>query len=284
MALREEGGVGPKMFQALIWAFGSPENVYDATIEQLADLPRMSTERAEKILSSRHVVTSMSERIERLVEENISVTTFLDDDYPHRLREIDDPPPLLYYRGHLPDPDQKSICIVGTTEATTEGIEAAVGISRALCDTGCTIISGLARGIDTAAHIGAIRSNCATHAVLGSGFYSIYPGENRALASQIQEKGSLISEYAPTEKVNVGRLLARNRIIVGLSDAAVVVQLSRDSSGARSATEACDRQGKLAFYLVSAALQKTSAEPPHNVIPFQTLADIETILNSTFRS
>lgn len=284
MALRESGAVGPKMFQAILHVFGSPENVYGAAIDELAELPRVSRERAVQILSSQDVIPLMSERLERLEEEEIHIVTFLDDNYPTKLRSMDDPPPVLYYRGVLPDSDQKSIAIVGTTAASSDGIAAAVDISGAIVGKGYSVISGLARGIDSAAHIGAIKQGGTTHAVIGSGFYNIYPEENQQLAEQISEKGALLSEYPPDTRVNTGRLIARNRIVVGLADSAVVVELSPDSSGSLSAAEACNKQGKLLFYLLGGKEKERGINVPHNAIPFETLDDVETILKNSIGS
>ena len=284
MALREAGGVGPKMFQAILTVFGSPENIYGAAIDELIELPRVSEEWAVKILSSQDVIPMMSERIERLTEEGIHIATFLDDDYPSRLRSLDDPPPILYYRGTLPGPSQKSISIVGTTGASSEGIEAAVDISAMVSKMGFAVVSGLARGIDVSAHLGALKTDGVTHAVIGSGHYNIYPEENSLVAEQLLEKGSLMTEYPPDTTVNTGRLIARNRIVVGLSDSTIVVELSPKSSGSLAAAEACDRQGKLLFYLVKGDEEERGVSVPPNAIPFETLDAIETILENSIGS
>lgn len=278
MALRETGGVGPKMFQAILTVFGSPENIYGAPIDELMDLPRVSEERALKILMSQEVIPMMSERIERLTEEDIYITTFVDDNYPTKLRSLGDPPPILYYRGVLPDPSQKSISIVGTTGATSAGIEAAVDIATMVSKMGFAVVSGLARGIDAAAHLGALKNDGITHAVMGSGLYYVYPEENLAVAKQLSEKGSLMSEYPPDTTVNTGRLIARNRVVVGLSDSTIIVELSPKSSGSLAAAEACDRQGKLLFYLLKGDEEERGISAPPNAIPFETIDAIETIL------
>ncbi len=284
LALRESGGVGPKLFQTILSVFGSPENVYAATFEQLTDLPRLSEEHAEQILGSQHSITFMGERIERLSEEGISVVTFLDDEYPSRLRSMDDPPPVLYYKGHFPNPDQKSIAVVGRTDASAEAIEATVDIAAFLVKKGCSIVSGLARGIDTAAHVGAIKNEGISHAVVASGFYEIYPPENKALAEQLLEKGSLMCEYPPDTGINTGRLLGRNRIIVGLSDSVIVGELSPDSSGTFSAAESAETQGKLLFYLLKGDESKRGVTVPQNAIPFDTIDDLTTILETSIGS
>jgi len=284
MALREVGAVGPKMFQAILAVFGSPENVYGASIDELIELPRISEERAVKILSSQEVIPMMSERIERLTEEDIHVTIFLDDSYPAKLRNLDSPPPILYYRGILPDPSQRSVGIVGTTEATSEGIAAAVDISTMVSKLGCSVVSGLARGIDAAAHVAALKNGSVTHAVIGSGLYNVYPEENSQIAEQLSENGALMTEYPPDTTVNTGRLIARNRIVVGLSDSIIVAELSPKSSGSLAAAEACDRQGKLLFYLLKGDEEERGISIPHSAIPFDSLDAIEMILENSIGS
>ncbi len=284
MALREVGTVGPKMFQNILAAFGSPENVYDAGIDDLIELPRVSEEQAVRILSSQNVIPMMAERIERLESEGTHVTTFLRDDYPEGLRALDDPPPVIYYRGILPDHSRKSISIIGTTDATSEGIAATVDIAAKISRMGFSIVSDLARGIDAAAHIGALKNDGITHAVIGSGFYNVYLEENSAIAEQLCEKGALMTEYPPDTTVNTGRLIARSRIVVGLSESTIVAELQPESSGSLSAAEACDRQGKLLFYLLKGDEKKRGIDIPRNAIPFETLDDIETILENSVGS
>jgi len=284
MALREPGGVGPKMFQTILAVFGPPENVYGASADELIDLPQVSIERAEKILSSQHSVQLMSERIERLSEEGVGVVTYLDDEYPGKLRCMDDPPPVLYFKGTLPDESRGSVCVIGTTTASPEGIEAAVNISEVLVRHDFAVISGLARGIDASAHVGAIKHEGETHAVLGCGLFNIYPEENTSLADQITDRGSILTEFPPDTQVSPGLLISRNRIIVGLSDSAIVVELSPDSPGVQSAAEACEMQGKPLFYLLRGDEDAREIKVPHNAIPFEALEDVETILKSSIGS
>jgi len=284
MALREAGGVGPKMFQMLLSAYGSPENVYGIDISSLTDLPRVSEEKAEQILASQDMIQMMSERIERIRDDSIDVTTFVDDDYPAKLRMLDAPPPILYYRGRLPDPNQPAIGMIGATDATANGINATVQIATDLASRGVAVISGLARGIDASAHLGAIKGDGHTFAVLGSGLYNVYPEENEMLAKQISKDGCVITEYPPDTTVSTGRLLARNRIVVGLSDSVIITELAPESSGCRSAAEACDDQGKLLFYLLKGDEEKRGINVPNNVIPFQTIEDVQTILETSTRS
>ncbi len=284
MALREAGGVGPKMFQMLLATCGSPENVYDADFEVLADLPRVSEEKASQILASQDMIQLMSERIERIAEDGINVTTFIDDDYPARLRKIDAPPPVLYCRGKLPDPERRAVAIIGTTDATAEGINATVQIAGELAERKVSVVSGLARGIDASAHVSALEKGGLTYAVLGSGLYNVYPEESELVAVQISKDGCVISEYPPDTTVSTGRLLARNRIVVGMSDSVIIAELSPDSSGCRSAAEACDDQGKLLFYLLKGDEKKRGIEVPSNAFPFQTFEDVKTILETSTRS
>jgi DNA processing protein len=171
------------------------------------------------------------------------VSTILDDNYPELLKQTDDPPPLLYYRGEFPlDHVRVGIGLIGTTEATQAGIARAVSLGKEIVERGGIVVSGLARGIDAAAHLGAITGKGKTYAVLGSGFDHIYPEDNCALAENIVQNGALISEYPPSVRVSAGQLLARNRIVVGLSQAVILVEEASDSGansdGAKRALDA----------------------------------------------
>jgi DNA processing protein len=243
IALREHGRVGPKGFQQLLLRFGSPDKILSATAEEIASLPRMSKEKAETILAAEEHLGEADRLLEYLQANNIGVATILDEDYPQLLRQTDDPPPLLYYRGEFQlNNDKVGIALIGTTEASQTGIARAVALGKAIAERGGIVVSGLARGIDAAAHLGALAGQGQTYAVLGCGFDHIYPEDNHALAENMVHNGALISEYPPSIRVSPGQLLARNRIVVGLSQAVILVEEAADSgansNGAKRALEA----------------------------------------------
>lgn len=236
IALREFGKVGPKGFQLLLLRFGSPDKVFSASVEEISSLPRVSREKAETILAAEEKLSEVDQMLEYLEANEIQVTTLLDENYPELLKQIDDPPPLLYFKGEFPNAKStNTVAIVGTTKATQPGIARAVALGKGIVSQGGIVVSGLATGIDAASHLGALANNGKTYAVLGSGFDNIYPTDNLSLAQDICQHGALISEYAPKVPVNVGQLMARNRIVVGLSQAVILVEESPDSNGSADA-------------------------------------------------
>lgn len=277
IALREVAKVGPKGFQQLLLAFGSPENVYQATSEQISKLPRMSPEKAEQIIKSQEKFDEIEAQIAYLEEEGIGIKTILEDDFPQILREINDPPPLVYYKGQFPLPEGLFVAVVGTHNATYEGIKDATDIGKELANKGAVVVSGLARGIDTGAHLGALAKQGKTYAVLGSGLNKIYPEENLSLAAEISNNGALLTEYPLNAPVNVGQLMARNRIVVGLSQTVIVVETEDDASGTMDAANKAVEQGKPLFVViredkVSEELAKIGA------IPIKGAQDLELVL------
>ncbi|UCG10954.1 MAG: DNA-processing protein DprA [Deltaproteobacteria bacterium] len=250
VALREKARVGPKTFQQLLLSFGSPENVYQASVEELSSLPRISPEKAKEILESEELLPEIQEHLLYLEQRGIGVSTILDDDYPPMLKQISDPPPLLYFKGEFPVPAQAFVAVIGTHRGyTTPGIELAVQVGKDLAQRNVLVVSGLAEGIDAAAHLGALSGGGKTYAVLGTGLDKTFPADNVALASQVSESGALISEYDLGVAAKAGQLIARNRIVVGLSQAVVVVEMDEESPGTMDAASLAIKQGKPLFVM-----------------------------------
>lgn len=164
-------------------------------------------------------------------EQNIRVVTWDDDLYPANLRRINSPPPVLYYRGSLAQTDNAAVAMVGSRRASPQAIQVARKLAYALAQQGITIVSGLAVGIDTAAHQGALAGGGRTLAVLGCGADIIYPRSNKNLAQQIIEQGALLSQFQPRVPPRAGHFPIRNRTMVGLTLGTVVVE-ARKNSGA----------------------------------------------------
>jgi len=167
----------------------------------------------------------------RLMKLGIRALTLLDDEYPALLKQVADPPPVLFVRGQLKNEDEQSVALVGTRRATSYGQAVAQRLARDLAAAGVTVVSGLAKGVDTQAHRAAVDAGGRTMAVLGNGLDQVYPPENAALARQIVERdaGALVSEFAPGVPPDAVNFPRRNRIISGLSMATVIVE-----AGARS--------------------------------------------------
>jgi DNA processing protein len=247
MALKEYGQIGPKTFQQLLMVYGHPENIFEHSAEDIASMTSINLERAEKIINSRDLIDDAREACDHLQSLNIDVICYLDDAYPGRLRGIDDPPIVIYARGDTDSLQGGGVAIVGTTQADQDGIRASVDFARGLTDQGQTIISGLALGIDSAAHLGCLKNGGKTIAVLGCGQMNIYPEENQPMAKLITESGVVISEYDIHAEAIPGRLISRNRLIAGLADVVLIAQLGQQRKGELHTAQAAIDQGKPVF-------------------------------------
>jgi DNA processing protein len=228
IALALTVGIGPKTFSNLMDAFGAPRDVFRASHEELRDVRRITDEIAHQIRNTDF--DRIENELYSLSEEGIAVLTLADDDYPQWLRQLADAPPVLFVRGACDEADQRAVAIVGTREPSARGTRLAAELAGRLWERGFTIVSGLARGIDTAAHRGALDAGGRTIAVLGSGIRVIHPRENISLADEIQNgHGAVVSELHPGAPPSGPNLMARDRIISGLARAVIVVEATKAS-------------------------------------------------------
>ena len=222
-------GLGNQLRLALLQHFGSPEDVYFADEGRylLAGADREQAARlADKRLTEADRILGLCDRL------RIRIVTLQDADYPDRLRNIFDPPCLLYARGRMPRFDEElAVAMVGTRTCTPYGIRAAEELGYGLAKGGALVVSGLARGIDTASIRGALRAGGVTAAVLGGGVDVVYPRENRNFFEDVAAAGVLLSEYPPGTEPKPGYFPIRNRILSGLCAAALVVE-APERSGA----------------------------------------------------
>ncbi len=279
IALREKAKIGPKAFQQLLVTFGSPENVYKATREELLSLPRMTSKKVEEIYESEDFLTEIREHILYLEGLEIGISTILDENYPQSLKKIDDPPPLLYFKGEFPIDNHLFVAVIGTHHATLDGIEQSVQMGKALAKRKVVVVSGLARGIDSAAHVGAIKEGGKTYAVFGAGLNHVYPSENVSLAEDISKNGALITEYDLNVPVKVGRLMARNRIVVGLSQAVIIVEMNEGSPGTMEAVDIAIKQGKPLFAVKKENSQKVEELIQEGAVAIEGVDDLDLVLN-----
>ncbi|SYZ74717.1 conserved hypothetical protein [Candidatus Zixiibacteriota bacterium] len=249
-ALREHGEVGPRTFRALMARFGNLAAILEAEMEDLLRIEGLAEKRAHKIMQSFHSLNKSEKFVTTLKDREIGYSTVFDDDYPRLFTELNDPPPIIFYRGTLPALDEKAVALVGSHKATGDGIALAVELASRLASRSVAVVSGLARGIDTAAHIGAVKGGGKTYALIGSGLDHIYPEENITLVSEIVRQGAVISEYPPDTTYSDGRLISRNRLTVGLSQAVIVGEIFGDSAGTLDSAAFCHELGKLMFILV----------------------------------
>ena len=225
--LKSVPGIGNLIFRRLCDRFESPENVFSASFKDLLQVEGV-TERLARAILRHRISDSVRADLERVRQKGIRIVTLADREYPHLLRQIPDPPPLLYFYGTLPQ-TRRSIAIVGSRNATGYGLSTARRLSTDLAALGLTVVSGMAIGIDTAAHEGALQAGGQTVAVLGSGLLRIYPRQNIKLAQQIAENGAVTTEFATLTEPSAHNFPARNRIISGMCLGTVVVEASRKS-------------------------------------------------------
>ncbi len=245
--LKEAGRIGPRTMLALLDYFGSPEGIWEASPEELLAIPKIGEKTVTRLVEARQLRDQTQMELEALEEQGLQIVTILDPEYPARLRDLGDAPSLLYVRGSLDIFAGPVIAVVGTHEADPAGILNAENWSARLAKRGAVVVSGLARGIDAAAHVGTLQVGGTTVGVLGSGFARMYPAEHGELSSQVAESGAVFSEYSPQTPVIVGRLMARNRIVVGLADAVLIIQVHESSAGTMDAATRAMEQGKPLF-------------------------------------
>lgn len=234
----------PRTAGALVDRFGSPEAIFDAPLAELKRVEGVTDKRAEQIASP---PPAAIERDLKLVEEmGVSVVPITSPDYPANLRNIYDPPVVLYIRGSLAEADKLSVAIVGSRRAGHYGLAVAHRIASELARRGLSIISGGARGIDTAAHKGALEAGGRTVAVLGCGVDVNYPAENKKLFGAVAERGAVISEFPFGSAPEPWRFPPRNRLISGMALGVVVCQ-SPEASGALITAGYAAEQGKDVF-------------------------------------
>jgi DNA processing protein len=279
IALREVAKVGPKGFQQLLFAFGSPENVFNATLEEIIQLSRVNKEKAKEILKSQDKFIEIEEYISFLEEQDVGIKIILDEDFPQSLKQINNPPPLIYFKGEFPAAKSRFVAVVGTHNASYEGIKDATEIGKKLAERDVVVVSGLARGVDTGAHLGTIAKKGKTYAVLGSGLSNIYPKENLNLAMEISKNGALLTEYPLNTPVNVGQLIARNRIVTGLSQTVIVVENEKKISGAMDAAQNAIEQGKPLFVVAGENREGCEDLVKIGAIPIRGYEDLDLVLN-----
>lgn len=260
--LKSVTGIGNLLYRRLIDRLGTPEHVLRAPVEQLAQVNGM-TPRLAAAIRSRKTPGWVRSEITKVAEGGYQVITLNDPGYPQLLRHIPDPPPLIYMHGQL-DADGANIAVVGSRKATAYGRTSARQICRHLVSHGLVVVSGMARGIDTAAHLGALDAGGRTVAVLGSGLGRIYPAENRRLFQQIGRHGAVLTEYAMDAEPAPHHFPQRNRVISGLSLGTVVVEAAQRSGSLITARLAAE-QGRDVF-AVPGSIHAVNARGTHALI------------------
>ncbi len=251
-------GIGPAKLRALLDHFGDLETAWNAPRPALAEAG-LDKRALESLLAARDGF-DLDLLVGEVEKAGLTVLCWDDETYPSRLREIDNPPPVLYVRGTQATADDWAVAIVGTRRATAYGRDVAHELASVLAASGVTIVSGFARGIDAVAHLAALEVGGRTLAVLGSGLDKIYPPEHAALAERVVASGALISDYALGTPPDATNFPPRNRIISGLSLGVIVVEAGEES-GALITTEFAMEQGREVFAVPGNIFSRTSRGP-----------------------
>jgi len=237
-------------------------NLIQKKFDSAFDLIQASEEELSKFFRRRAVISRIKsllkesdlaleetlQALEVAKEHSIHVHTYFDKEYPASLKKLDDPPLYLFIKGQILPQDENSFSIIGSRNPTLHGRLKAREIARDLAMAGYTIVSGLARGIDTEAHVGAMEEGGRTIAVLGSGIIAIYPPENSELAEDISKSGAIISESFPEERVKKWTLQKRNKLNSGLSMGSIFIE-GNQKSGTQWQIKYSKKQGKVIFAL-----------------------------------
>ncbi|MCE9527131.1 MAG: DNA-processing protein DprA [Planctomycetales bacterium] len=238
-------GVGPRMRKTLLDRFGSAAKVFNAAPSELREVDGVGPKLLRALTAAQREI-DVAKEIAYCRENQITLLLESNAAYPRVLKEIHDPPGVLFVRGEVRPTDAMAVAVVGTRHATAYGLAQAERLSTGLAHAGYTIVSGLARGIDAAAHSAAMKAGGRTLAVLGSGVMEIYPPEHEKLAQQVMENGAIISESHPLAPPLTGSFPQRNRIISGMSLGVIVVEAS-DRSGALITARLAMEQGREVF-------------------------------------
>lgn len=261
LALSSIPGLGGETFRRLLTALGPPQNIFSASPTQLSAVCDSKVARA---INAGIDDEALAAPLKWLEETGNHLITLADPEYPQALLETADPPPLLYVKGRLDLLQQPALAIVGSRRATPQGEKDAEAFAHALSDAGFTIVSGMALGIDAAAHRGGLKGAASTIAVVGTGLDIVYPARNRDLAHQLAQQGAIISEFAlgtPSMAQNFPR---RNRIISGLASGVLVVEAAV-RSGSLITARLAGEQGREVF-AIPGSIHSPLAKGCHSLI------------------
>ncbi|MEN8245049.1 MAG: DNA-processing protein DprA [Thermodesulfobacteriota bacterium] len=262
LTLKSVPGIGNLLFKRLVERFITPESVFQAKPSDLSQVAGMTERLVQKIRHYR-IPDWIHAELERVDQKGFRIITFADEDYPSLLREIPDPPPYLYVYGDIGG-SRHCVAMVGSRNATDYGIQTTLRLGRDLAALGITVVSGMARGIDTAAHRGALACQGMTVAVLGSGLERIYPAENRKLFHEIAQTGAVVSEFPLHAEPEAHHFPMRNRVISGMSLGTVIVEATRRSGSLITARLAAEQNREV--FAVPGSVSSFKSTGTHTLI------------------
>lgn len=265
-------GIGPVKIKNLLKHFGTLEQIFEAEIYEIAQLPRFNPILATRILTARKQLDQYQQKIDELTDRGIDILFKEDNGYPILLRSLPEAPILLCKIGKLAEVTDKCVAIVGNSNPTPEAIDLTLNLSIQLVNAGFKIVSGLANGIDANTHYGTLSVGGITIGVIATDLSYIYPPQNKELAKQICETGCIFSEHPYPTKPTPAYLVMRNRIITGISMATIVVETTIDG-GAMHTARYAERQDRPVFACQWNSQNKHSAGTRQLIakgaIPFQ---------------
>lgn len=264
LALERIPRVGPLSMARLIATFGNPGAALKATSSEIRQRTGLSEKLAGMIASYIPPESDIKRDMETLERLGARVITRWDPEYPTNLTEIYDPPALLFVRGELLETDRKAVAVVGTRNPSRYGLEMTETISRDLVRAGVTVVSGLARGVDTACHWAALRAGGRTVGVLGCGIDVLYPRENRELIEDICQSGAVMTEFRPGVAPHATNFYRRNRIVSGLSKGVLVVEAATNSGSLITASHAADQNRDV--FAVPGSVLNVRSQGPHALL------------------
>ena len=262
--LKSVPGIGDLLFKRLFDHFQSPESVLQAAYADLLEVNGM-TSRLAKAIVTHNIPESIKREYDKVLQKDCPIVTLSDPEYPPLLLQIPDPPPFLYVNGSLgPISHAPCIAVVGSRNATPYGRSITRSLCEDLADAGLAIVSGMARGIDTEAHEGALAVEGKTIAVLGSGIENIYPAANLSLFQRIAATGAVVSEFALNTEPDAHNFPRRNRIISGMALGTVVVEATRKSGSLITARLAAEQNREV--FAVPGSVESFKSKGTHALI------------------
>jgi len=246
VALCEDAKIDPRLFALLVLHLGTPENVFEQLPDSLTEVPQVSATRAQIIVAVSQRLDEVRLRLEQQSARGIQVISVFDAGYPESLRRIADPPSCLYVRGMVPSADRR-VAVMGAALASAEGIAEAVAVGKELARLEVGVVSGLTGSIGGGAHLGCLAAGGTTCAVVDFGLDYAYLQEFEALAAQIVSAGGMLSEHPPTTVASRRHENATDRIVLGLSQALVVIEPELELPHMAALTEAALCEGEPVF-------------------------------------
>jgi len=250
LALTKYSGLNPRLFDRLFTMIGSLDAILSADTALIVELTGLEETPAREITQAVDQLEAAMITLARLEERQIRVVSMFDPAYPILLNELNDPPPLLFFRGELPSSSKKSVVLSGTSNADFEGMEMTTRLAREFSEAGVQIISGFSSGIAASAHLAAHGADGRSFAVVDCGFDEVADSELMPLAIDLANHGGVISEHLPDQPDHLDSFRMSNRLMVGLAQAVVVTELYHDSERTLDLLECCAQIGKLAFIMI----------------------------------